>query len=120
MNNLNIADHSIIYLAGPITGIPDCRERFAAAERILRAAAGDRHLIIYNPAKLPAGHTNAWYMQRCTRMLCRADALCTLPGWQISNGAGIEIALARYCSKPVLHLSSLMHTTQSQSFMEVA
>lgn len=40
-----------IYIAGPITGIPDYKERFAKAEAELKAKG---HAVM-NPAALPEG-----------------------------------------------------------------
>lgn len=86
-----------IYIAGPITGVEDYRERFAEAERRLTAQG----YIALNPAILPEGMSTADYMRICLAMLDTADAVAMLPGWGKSMGAGIEHTLARYTGKPV-------------------
>lgn len=91
----------VVYLAGPITGVPDYKETFAAAEKHARMLFGGCR--VCNPAKLPAGKTNDWYMRRCTKMLFDAHVLAALPGWN-NNGsaAGIEVDLARYIGIPIV------------------
>lgn len=86
-----------VYIAGPITGVEDYRERFAEAERHLTAQG----YIALNPAILPEGMSPADYMRICLAMLDTADAVAMIPGWGKSIGAGIERALAEYEGKPV-------------------
>lgn len=83
-----------IYLAGPITGVPRYRMRFAAVA--LKILAVEPRAIILNPAILPEGMRPADYMAICLPMLMRADAVFLLPGWDLSGGARIEKGLADY------------------------
>lgn len=87
-----------VYIAGPITGVEDYRERFAEAERRLTAQG----YIALNPAILPDGMATADYMRICLAMLDTADAVAMLPGWGKSVGAGIEHTLARYTGKKII------------------
>lgn len=88
----------VIYLAGPITGVPDYRENFQRVEDKLTAEG----YIVLNPAKLPAGLTNEQYMQIDLAMLSAADAVHFLPGWDNSKGATLERAYCEYIGKVVL------------------
>lgn len=87
----------VIYLAGPITGVADYRERFARAEAMVHRAHPDA--VILNPATLPEGMTPAQYMRICLSMMDCADEVVFLAGWGNSAGAGIERSLCAYTKK---------------------
>ena len=89
-----------VYIAGKITGNPNYREEFAAAERKVRAL-GD---IPLNPAVLPEGLEKADYMRICLAMLDSADAIAPLRSWTHSDGAAIEMSFARYTGKQNISL----------------
>lgn len=80
-----------VYIAGPMTGLPDFNRPafFAAAAEL--SANGDTPL---NPAILPNGLSRADYMAICIAMLQRADSILLLKGWRKSAGACAELALA--------------------------
>ena len=83
-----------IYIAGPMTGLPDCnRQAFHDAADLFRKI-GHRPL---NPADLDLGERARWqdYMRATTRLLTEADAVCVLPGWEMSKGARTDVAWAR-------------------------
>jgi hypothetical protein len=86
----------IIYIAGPMSGLPDSNyPAFHAAAAALRAAG---HTVL-NPAENPPppkGHPNPWqyYMRLSVKQIADADAVVMLRGWEDSNGADIEHALA--------------------------
>lgn len=86
-----------LYIAGPITGIRNYRERFAAAQ----AAAEAYEWAVLNPATLPAGLSNEAYMPICLAMLNAADAVLMLDGWEESMGAQAERGFALYQGKQV-------------------
>jgi LDH2 family malate/lactate/ureidoglycolate dehydrogenase len=95
-----------IYIAGPISGLPNFnRDAFnAEAHRLL----GLGHVAL-NPAILPDGLEQHEHMAICIEMVKMADQLVMLPGWERSAGARAEHALAIKLGKaiilPVPHLA---------------
>lgn len=82
---------SVFYIAGPMTGLPNFnREAFFAMSEHLDAEG----FTALNPAVLPDGLTQAQYMDICLAMLRCATHIVMLEGWQKSEGAKIEHALA--------------------------
>jgi hypothetical protein len=90
-----------VYIAGPMTGLPDFNYPtfFKAAERLREA--GYEPL---NPAR-EAGREGCtdWlaFMRAGLRDLADADGVATLPGYEQSRGAWIEVRLARDLGFPV-------------------
>lgn len=85
----------IVYIAGKITGDPDYREKFHAAEVRLR----ERGYTVLNPAVLPEGLTYEAYMRICLPMLEEAEAVYLLRGWRDSVGACTEQSRALQLGK---------------------
>ncbi|MEG9248036.1 DUF4406 domain-containing protein [Arthrobacter sp. Soc17.1.1.1] len=80
-----------VYIAGPMTGLPDFNyPAFHAAEKQLQDA-GYRTL---NPARNPEQSSWQGYMRAGLGQLLEADAIALLPGWERSPGANIEKQLA--------------------------
>lgn len=82
-----------IYIAGPMTGLPELNfPAFHAAAAALRAQG--HH--VENPAEINADPKAQWL--DCMRMdiarLVTCDAVLMLPGWQNSRGALVEHGLA--------------------------
>jgi hypothetical protein len=85
-----------LYIAGPMTGLPDFNHpAFHAAAAKLRAAGYE----VVSPAELDSTHPiadpdgpGAWgrYMRRDIPHLLTCDALALLPGWTESKGARLE------------------------------
>lgn len=90
----------VAYISGAITGVPDYRERFAWAERILRRDG----YIVLNPAILPEGMPYRRYMPICLAMVAAADAVYVLPGSEGSKGTIAEVAYAITQGKEVVWL----------------
>lgn len=91
-----------IYVAGPMTGIPELNfPAFHAAAAALRAEG--HH--VENPAEINADPAAQWL--DCMRMdiarLVTCDAVYMLPGWQNSRGALVEHTLAAGLGLQVLH-----------------
>lgn len=83
-----------IYIAGPMTGYPDCNFQafHAAAERL--AAAG---WAVFNPAENFGGRKDLpreEYLRLDLAALAQCDAIAMLPGWEDSRGAKLEYLVA--------------------------
>ena len=79
-----------IYIAGPMTGLPDYNRAAFNAKAAELKAKGWR---ILNPAALPTlDYDLYWPINKA--MLDGADAIYMLNGWQHSNGANKELSYA--------------------------
>lgn len=84
---------SRIYIAGPMSGLPEFNyPAFHAMAAQLRAAG--HH--VENPAENPAPHCNSWlgYMRLAVAQLATCDAVVMLHGWEQSRGAKVEHRLS--------------------------
>lgn len=83
-----------IYVAGPMTGLPDFNyPAFFKAEEALLAVGHE----VENPARNPAPDDGAWigYMRQSLVQISRVDGIALLPGWQSSRGATVEYDLGK-------------------------
>lgn len=83
----------IIYLSGPMSGLPEFnRPAFNQAADQLRALG---HQVL-NPAEAAVPEGSPWieYMIHALRELPAADMVVMLPGWENSTGARIELLVA--------------------------
>lgn len=95
-----------IYIAGPMTGLPDLNFPAFHAEAARLRAQG--HTVI-NPAEINPDTSMSW--QQCMRtdiaQLVTCDAVQLLPGWERSKGATLEHHIAErldlvvYAPQPV-------------------
>ncbi len=81
------------YIAGPITGDPDYKKKFAAAEDDLI----EKGFGVFNPVKIMEPLVNAGVERRiiltyCTLLARFVDVLAVLEGWEKSEGAKKELA----------------------------
>jgi len=84
-----------IYVAGPMTGLPDLNYSAFAAETARLRALGHE---VVSPAEINAGlEHEGWAacMRRDVALMATCDAVQLLPGWTKSRGATIEVNLAR-------------------------
>lgn len=84
-----------VYISGPITGVPDYKEKFKRNEEILEKC--DMVTKIINPARLDLGENATWadYMKTDIALLTCCDAICMLKGWRRSKGARLERYIAK-------------------------
>lgn len=83
-----------IYVAGPMSGLPDLNyPAFHAVAHDLRAL-GYR---VENPAENPVPACGSWegYMRLAIAQLVTCDEIHMLRGWSQSRGARLEHAIAR-------------------------
>ena len=82
---------SIVYISGPMTGLPEQNFPAFNAEAIRLRALGYQ---VQNPAENAACDSWEQYMKHDIGQLVRCDWVLMLPGWQRSRGAQIERRLA--------------------------
>jgi hypothetical protein len=84
-----------IYIAGPMTGLPDYNyPAFNIMERVLRELGYSN---ILNPADIAGGETGhhySYYIRESLKLISRADAVVFLNGWENSKGANLEFHAA--------------------------
>lgn len=93
-----------IYVAGPMTGLPDCNyPAFNDAAKRLRELG---HTVL-NPAENPAPPCGTWqgYMRMALAQLVQCEQVVLLPGWSESRGALIERWLAQVLGMEVVHFA---------------
>lgn len=105
-----------LYLAGPMSGLPDFNiPAFDEAAHQLRAAGFG----VINPADVGRGQPQAhwvWYMRRALENLAQADGIALLPGWEKSKGATLERTIALALGMPVLDWDAwLIRCTESRA-----
>ena len=85
----------LIYIAGPMTGIPEYnRPAFNAAAKSLK----ERGATVINPATNFGGDqtlTHAQYMRYSIHQLLVVDAVYMLNNWEFSEGAVCEHTIAK-------------------------
>lgn len=89
----------IVYLSGPITGVPNYWEAFEKVEDQLTSLGW----VVLSPAKNPQGLTLAQYMRIDFAMIDVADVVLFLPGSDESKGAVLEHHYCDYTGKPVAY-----------------
>lgn len=93
------------YIAGPMTGIEDYNyPAFHAAEAMLRERYPDDEII--NPATQFDGDQTlprVVYLRRAVENVLRADRVFTLDRWITSDGACLEVLIARQIGVEVWH-----------------
>lgn len=83
----------VIYLSGPMTGLPGLNfPAFHEAAARLRACGYQ----VVSPAEIEIEPGADWQacMRRCVQALCDCTGVALLPCWQKSSGAHLEVHLA--------------------------
>lgn len=96
-----------LYLAGPMSGLPDFNYPAFRAEAARLRALGYQ---VDNPAENPVPPCGSWtgYMRMALRQLVDCECVVLLPGWMESRGAVIERNLARALDMPVLNAAEVV------------
>ena len=84
---------SIVYISGPMTGLPEFNyPAFFAKAAELRAEGR----AVLSPALIVGGQDWEWrdWMREALKMQMEAEVVYMLPGWRKSRGARIERRLA--------------------------
>lgn len=88
-----------LYVAGPMSGYPAYNyPAFHSAAAKLR----DLGYHVENPAENGEQADWAGYMRAAIAQVIRADGIATLPNWQQSRGAALEVHIAHALQMPVL------------------
>lgn len=103
-----------LYIAGPMTGLPDFNyPAFFEAEDQLRALGYTplnpgrndgktlEEAIRYSGTPEYPSHSWEYYLRRDIPKVVSADGLVMLPGWQQSRGANLEVHIATSLSMPL-------------------
>jgi len=97
---------NLIYLAGPMTGLPDHNfPAFRAAAERLQQAGWE----VVNPADNFGGRTDlprGSYLRADVVLLLQCDAMAMLPGWADSRGAKLEYLLGRELGMPIIDVAT--------------
>jgi hypothetical protein len=98
----------VFYVSGKISGLADLNKpKFNSASELIRSIW--KNATVINPHELPQDHDLSWasYMKQCIRSLTRCDAVFVLDDWSKSDGAIIEVAIAKILGIPVNDLESM-------------
>ena len=83
-----------VFICGPMTGLPDNNfSVFNATARFYRKAGFE----VFNPAENGPLDTHANYLRASIQQVCQCDIIHMLPGWESSEGACAELAVAKVC-----------------------
>ncbi|CAD6876126.1 DUF4406 domain-containing protein [Methylomonas fluvii] len=97
-----------LYLAGPMTGIPDYNYPLfnAMAER-LRAKGFE----VENPAENQAPACGSWagYMRLALSQLMTCEVVAFLPNWEASRGARLEYQVAKELGLKICLVDDLLN-----------
>lgn len=93
-----------VYLSGPMTGLPDYnRPAFDKVAADLRAEGKT----VFNPAEVGERDVirkRSWYMRKDIDALLKSDTVHVLQGWEKSEGAKLEIEIAKQLELPIVYI----------------
>lgn len=92
---------SKIYVAGPMTGLPQSNYPAFHTEAARLRAMGHE---VLNPAENPAPPCGTWagYMRMALAQLLQCETIRMLPGWENSDGSKLEIYNARHLGMTII------------------
>lgn len=92
-----------VYLSGPMTGIPGYNfPAFRFAAEVMRGQGYE----VVSPIETDGGDTSKpreYYLRIDIEHLLCVDAVAVLPGWQESEGARLEVQIAKAIGLPILN-----------------
>ncbi|GAB4059244.1 DUF4406 domain-containing protein [Uliginosibacterium sediminicola] len=96
----------VLYLSGPMTGLPGFNYPAFNAEAARLRALG---YTVENPAENPEPTCKSWagYMRIGLLQLLRCNVIVLLPGWQGSRGARIERFIARILDMRIVYAGEI-------------
>ena len=100
------------YIAGPISGVKDYRERFNEGARFLE----QYNIPAWNPGTHPAGLPYECYFPICFAMIDASSSLLFLSGWENSIGAKREMEYAKKSKREyiVLYYEDLLRDSKPE------
>lgn len=111
-----IEDKHLIYLSGPMTGYPEYNfPAFRAAEERWRDAGWEVLNPIYN-FNGDTSLTREEYMRLDIVHVCQASAIAMLKGWPASQGANVELIVARAVGNAIYD-DETMQPLQPETFL---
>lgn len=105
------------YLSGPMSGYPQGnRPQFEICARLLR----ERGYEICNPIEFDESPGLPWsdYLRKDIRALMDCQGVITLPGWQESRGASLEVHIAHALGMQVLPFSLAVTMAATQQRLD--
>ena len=102
-----MGDKGIIYILGPMRGYENLNfDAFNKAEEMLIELGWT----VFNPARNPDGlKSPKAYIMIDIMALMECDAVLRLKGWDKSDGANVENALAKYLNLAIIDEKDLNH-----------
>src|SRR5580765_2587713 len=102
---------TVAYLCGPIStggtaSAERIQENLKAFERV-KEKFSETSTKVNDPSTLPPQGSWPEYMKLSVPMLCEADFMILLPGWEHSRGAIFEIMVANTLNIPIIFAEHL-------------
>ena len=98
----------MLYLSGPMTGLPNFNyDAFNNAATTLRDLGNH----VFNPAECFGGRQDLAkeeYMRADIKAVLEATVVVTLPNWEKSTGAQLEVEVAKAIGIPVISLEDIL------------